>query len=283
MSNLPSGYVELEYIKSTGTQFINTNFKPNQDTRMVLKARLISISGELGFAGQRYNSSVQAFAWLSISGSLRSYYNNNYDLAGPADTEIHIYDKNKNITYIDEEQVCTATYTTFKGDFSIYLCACHDETGSVLKSSSAVYECQIYDDGTLVRNYIPCINPSSEVGLYDTVNNTFYGNAGTGNFIAGPEVVQIPESPSSVSQITAVVLSWNSVECDGYNIYKNGFFLKSTTDTLFLDSDVSDGQEIEYSITSFNSAGESDPVSISVQIKEGYTILIPIVNSAFFQ
>ena len=32
---LPSGYTELEYIQSSGTQYIDTGFKPNQDTRVV--------------------------------------------------------------------------------------------------------------------------------------------------------------------------------------------------------------------------------------------------------
>ena len=33
--SLPSGYTPLEYIKSSGTQYINTGFNPNQNTRKV--------------------------------------------------------------------------------------------------------------------------------------------------------------------------------------------------------------------------------------------------------
>ena len=33
---MPSGYTEVEYIESTGTQYIDTGFTPNQDTRMLL-------------------------------------------------------------------------------------------------------------------------------------------------------------------------------------------------------------------------------------------------------
>lgn len=35
---------------------------------------------------------------------------------------------------------------------------------------------------------VPCINPNNEVGMYDMVNGSFYGNSGSGSFTAGPEV-----------------------------------------------------------------------------------------------
>lgn len=52
----------------------------------------------------------------------------------------------------------------------------------------SVYYCKIYDNGTLIRNFIPAKRNSDNVlGLYDIVNSKFYTNAGTGTFIAGPE------------------------------------------------------------------------------------------------
>ena len=34
MGKLPSEYIELSYIESTGTQYIDTGFKPNHNTRV---------------------------------------------------------------------------------------------------------------------------------------------------------------------------------------------------------------------------------------------------------
>lgn len=53
-----------------------------------------------------------------------------------------------------------------------------------------LYSCKIwktitYEGTPLVRDFIPCKNASGEVGLWDDVNSVFYGNAGTGTFIAG--------------------------------------------------------------------------------------------------
>jgi hypothetical protein len=56
---------------------------------------------------------------------------------------------------------------------------------TVLCGNWRCYGCQVYLAGDIVRDYVPCINPSGEVGLYDKVGKAFYGNAGTGAFTAG--------------------------------------------------------------------------------------------------
>ena len=53
------------------------------------------------------------------------------------------------------------------------------------------YSCQIYDNGTLIRDFAPCVNPQGEVGLYDKVNKRFYRNEGTGLFRAGPSIKSV--------------------------------------------------------------------------------------------
>lgn len=46
-----------------------------------------------------------------------------------------------------------------------------------------MYRCKIYSNGTLVRDFIPCYrNSDNVIGLYDTLNNVFYTNVGTGTF-----------------------------------------------------------------------------------------------------
>ena len=59
---------------------------------------------------------------------------------------------------------------------------------SDIAEAARIYSCKIYSNSALIRQFVPCKNSSGEVGLYDEVNNVFYGNAGTGVFIAGPEV-----------------------------------------------------------------------------------------------
>lgn len=52
--------------------------------------------------------------------------------------------------------------------------------GRVYNTEIPVYYCQIYKDGVLVRDLVPCSNPLGESGMFDFVSNTFFGNAGSG-------------------------------------------------------------------------------------------------------
>lgn len=64
-------------------------------------------------------------------------------------------------------------------------------SGSAVTSIKAkLYSAQIYNGASLplIRDFVPCINPSGAVGLYDLVGAKFYGNAGTGVLSAGPAV-----------------------------------------------------------------------------------------------
>ena len=140
----------------------------------------------------------------------------------------------------------------------------------------------LLEDSITIHSYIPCTQSSGEVGLYDIVSGEFFGNAGAGSFLAGPEITP-PNTPGSFRQSASVVLRWSTVECDGYRLYKNGSLLAETMETLYIDDVVSNGQDIEYSITAYRGSAESEPQTIIVQVREGYTILTPVITSAFFQ
>ena len=50
--------------------------------------------------------------------------------------------------------------------------------------SAKFKEIQIYENDILVRDFIPCIRKQdNKPGLYDIVNNVFYTNQGTGEFL----------------------------------------------------------------------------------------------------
>ena len=52
-----------------------------------------------------------------------------------------------------------------------------------------VYRLKLYENNTLVREYVPCYRISdNEIGLYELVNNVFYPNNGTGTFNKGNDI-----------------------------------------------------------------------------------------------
>ena len=185
---LPDGYTQLEYIQSSGSQYINTGFKPNQDTKISITVDF-PLSGTTWLYGGRTSVGSNSLGFLCESGSrYRFDYASSATALTVKPTGKFTIDSDKNKCYINGELVVTATYTKFASPVNMYIFN-NNNNGSLSGGSSAkLYNCSIYDNGVLIRNFIPCKNASGTVGLYDSVNNQFYKNAGSGTFIAGPEI-----------------------------------------------------------------------------------------------
>ena len=181
--------IELEYIQSSGTQYIDTGFKPNQDTRVVMDFELLAVVGQYAdpIFGVRTSASSKAY-YLWVSGysvtteQYQSGYNNGSTYPQVTRVGRHKVDKNKNVTTVDGVSV-SATYTSFTTDWNMLLFNSYNN-GSLYASTTTMrlYSCQIYDNGTLIRDYIPVLDKQCTPCLYDKVNGVFYYNAGTGQF-----------------------------------------------------------------------------------------------------
>lgn len=199
--SLPSGYKRLEYIQSSGTQYVDTGFQPNQDTRVFCDAVFVASSTAYWLFGARNGTQDRTFGFLTYSNQYRSDYNTspNEYLTGVQSGRFTV-DKDGNVTKINGETAKTATAGTFQCTHNLYLLA-NNNNGTVGGQCSAtLYACQIYDNGTIVRDYIPCQTTAGEVGLWDDVNSVFYGNAGTGTFTAGP-VIAIAIDESEITKL----------------------------------------------------------------------------------
>lgn len=187
---LPEGYTELDYIETTGKQYIDLEFIPNQDTRAVLE--LMYVNSSDGAYGARDTTTADGFSMRVNASRWQPQYNDNMrTISDPAtDHEWHIIDHDKNVWSLDGVAKWTAEYAEFSAPHSFIL-------GGIMANKSGVktlYEgycryraCRVYDDGVLVRHVIPCRAPDGAVGMYDLMVAKFRGNAGTGEFVAGPE------------------------------------------------------------------------------------------------
>ena len=192
---LPSGYTPLEYIESTGSQYVDTGFAPNNNTRVVMDVQITDTGVTKTLFGARTAATSNNYAVLWVGGDvLRSDYNNSYEETWSVDKYIRrVIDKNKETTTIDG---VTKSYvnSTFQAPCSMTLFALNNNNVVQWNIQARLYSCQIYDNGTLVRDYIPVQRLDGTVGLLDQVNNVFYPDAAGGNFIAGPVIVP-PDPP----------------------------------------------------------------------------------------
>ena len=189
-----NGYTLLEYIESTGTQYIDTGFVPNQDTRVVMDfeyTKVISGTQQGVFGARVALRDAMFLMWTeNDNAGWRDGYGAELEYPlGPSISGRNVVDKNKNVLSVNGAVTHTATYETFNSNYSLYLLTTNNGGSPMIDSYptyARIYSCQIYDNGILVRDFVPAKRDSDgTIGLYDSVNNTFYGNAGSGSFTAG--------------------------------------------------------------------------------------------------
>lgn len=201
---LPEGYTRLEYIESTGSQYIDWGFKPNQDTRVVFQFYPVTTSGSYIFGSRASGSSSDKFAVLHPGGAsnVRDDYGSEMTNVDILFNGLTIIDKNKNVTKIGGTTT-THVAASFESA-NLFLFA--NNTGGTAASMTSIQavRAQAYKNGLPIRDSIPCLNPSGVPGFYDVMEDAFYGSASGTAFVPGPEYSGTI-SPGEPSEIIFVI------------------------------------------------------------------------------
>ena len=178
------GY-ELEFIQSSGTQFIETGVTPDKNTRTVIdmicfstvkNAGLFGIEN-LGISYSMYRNTGTPAGW----GMTHRDGSGDWQYSGhPADTARHVFDFNRYIAasnayflvYDDQKPYTRFTGTITKtGSASIHLGGRRTSGGAPGNiSTHRFYSCRIYNGDTLVRDLVPWVSHAGATGLWDRVN-----------------------------------------------------------------------------------------------------------------
>lgn len=174
ISSLPLGYTKIEYLESDGNSYIDTRFVPNQDTRVKMSILASGLSGETYAYGARNSAGSNAFLCALEPTVITFGYAIQYRAyEGVIDGRYDI-DQNKNIITVNGTEISGNYVESFSSESNLTLFG-RNTAGSVEKLSAIkLYSCQIYDNGVLVRDLIPCTNPDGISGLWDSVNDVFY-------------------------------------------------------------------------------------------------------------
>ena len=199
--DLPVGYTQLQYIESTGTQYIDTGIIATNWDWSVEFEMSVPQAGDMFFGAGRglwgstewgaqfglANSSGNA-NWGFGSGGMNVVISN---LGVRTDT-FYNYKMTKEGLYINGELKSrnTATESFSNSDLSLWICKTNNPgTSGYNKAGSSWKYVRIYNaDTALVFNGVPAKNPDGKIGMYDKVSGEFFENKGTGDFIAGPVV-----------------------------------------------------------------------------------------------
>lgn len=191
-------YIELSYIESTGTQYIETTYVPNNNTSYEIEFSNSSTSGYEGLFG--YSNS-------GVTPELR--YNVLNDYRYPNEIRIRIQSTNEDNDYLipatfnephtlvvnkDGSYNIDGTTGQMEGfeainTSPIYIFGIRQSNGNVGSLGKfKLYKFKIYENDILVHDFKPTkikTNSNDIICLYDKVTNEFYTNAGTGTFLGG--------------------------------------------------------------------------------------------------
>ena len=213
--SLSNEYTELEYIETTGTQYIDTGYIPNQNSKfdITFMTNEANTKADCPFFGVRdgINSNAYTF-WCHGQG-----YNGNESqvIFNDAAVSIGYFSLNKKYNLVISNGSCSLNNVSYSlasasaGAPKSSLILFGLKTGTYVDSRryyGRAYDFKIYDSNKLVRNFVPALNNSTGVvGMYDKANNKFYANNGTGKFVGGSTLGVITNS-IVVSQNTSHTL-----------------------------------------------------------------------------
>ena len=175
-----SDYNVVEYIESTGTQYIDTGLTMEKSTtmRMEISAQLTSNGNWAGVNGYMQHQA-------SLGGGSKGLFVVDYN----GNTHIENVYFNNTLKYTQD---WTSGYSGAKNKVAVIGMGNAENTWWTNISSNRYaqvgkwYYIKVYRSDTLVRDYVPCVRNSDGVaGLYDKVENKFYTNSGTGSFGSG--------------------------------------------------------------------------------------------------
>ena len=193
---LYGGYDVLEYIESTGTQYIDTGYvTTSADYTYELDMVPTKIGGFYSYMGfmasgttpragiHEYSNVFMLGANATTNSSTTPVVNERVVLKGHFKSGAQkLY---KNGTLIASN---STSFNHSSNTLSTHIFGRNYSSGRNL-ASIKLYSAKIYEGSTLVRHYIPVRRQSdSALGLYDILTNTFCANSGSGTFINGPAI-----------------------------------------------------------------------------------------------
>lgn len=197
-ASLPPGYTELAWIQSTGTQYIDTGVNAGSTTTVDMAfGHCVYAQGATFFGkniwdpkGWLFIQQNNKFRFFGATGSEPGAAWNliDKDATGQGDYRFTLgADNTARVFDAGGTQLCAlVTDRTGNSNHSLWIFKCDHKSSSY--GQFRLYSMKLgLDDGTELRDFVPCRNPEGVAGLYDQVEGKFYNNNGTGVFLGSDD------------------------------------------------------------------------------------------------
>lgn len=189
-------YTELEYIESTGTQYIDTLYIPNDNTTIFFDFMPLALDTGFEVSGRSKRTTNEFTFWGNYSegvwysyGSGNSSTLTNYKFSTYTRYQVKM-GRSVGLRFSTNNFL---TQTTLRVSFSNYLTgvvslglfAGHDlseSTGWGGKTKTRFYRLTINEGNNTVHDFIPVLDSKNVPCIYDLITETYFYNQGTGSF-----------------------------------------------------------------------------------------------------
>jgi len=190
---LPAEYRELEYIESTGSQYIDTGLQGNNRLGFELcYAQTVLANWNSDYHGHgvdNWNQRVLLRIDQRYTGQYFAYFYCNSNAVVSlttsvlADTNFHTIYMTNGLQKFDGSVIGNTTITN-NATYTFLLFAMRANSGVNHYAKDRVKYAKFWYDGNLERDYLPALRiADNKPGLYDLVYDQFYTKAGTGEFL----------------------------------------------------------------------------------------------------
>ena len=186
-SGLPEGYTALEYIQSSGSQYIDTGRKLTQDSDITIDFRIVGeINRDAGIFGSRQSALKNNLTLFQnknpivFSGDFSEYQKHRFSVASSLErTKIQI---NKAGVWVND--ILKKSWSDV-ADFETPTNGLIFDVGNNnWTNNKAVMRLYSYTDGDAQR-LVPCLDANGVPCLYDLIGKTALYNQGAGSFTWG--------------------------------------------------------------------------------------------------
>lgn len=180
----------LEYVSSTGTQYVDTGIIGSSNTVIEIDMAGLSAVANVAMFGA-INSENRHFMAMRYNNALRFIYGtsgSSGDISVPVSFGEHTRHQfrfsvsdggNVKIDVDGVNKVDVDTGISSTTGLPMFLFGCNRDSSLTYPATMSIYGCRIWKDGNIVRNYIPCMK-DNRAALFDTITHTLsYSNSGT--------------------------------------------------------------------------------------------------------
>lgn len=199
---LPAEYQEVEFIESISASYIKTDITPKSNTPKIklryYKATQATAENTLFFVQSSVGSTGIEIGFNNTANRLFAFSSSSAQIISPivyghvVDVDVQLNSVSPYITMTASSGGTTETGSktgaNASGVTNGYISLFAGRNGNLFVYAR-MYSCEVWDDGSLTAQFIPCYcKADGVVGMYESVSGEFYSSATTNPFAKGADV-----------------------------------------------------------------------------------------------